>query len=218
MVGTPDYLAPEVISGAEGDRRADLYALGVLAYEMLSGRLPFPGTDTLAVLYAQVNTPPPPLRSSNPNVPAEVEQVVNRQLSKRPDDRYPTATAFASALSDAAHGLLLLPGEGTLERFVVPGAGGTEPARSTLPPIPTPASANGTRQPVEDLEYEPTTPPTLFHHVPNDDTPTPQPIPRPLHLVPRSTSSAEPRSANRSGAIRAGPVPQLRQCKDSATA
>src|SRR5262245_14950234 len=114
MVGTPHYLAPEVISGAEGDRRADLYSLGVLAYEMLAGRLPFTGSDTLAVLYAQVNSSPPPLHDLNPEVTSAVEQAVGCQLAKRPDDRYPTATAFVSALSDAAHGLLLLPGEGTV--------------------------------------------------------------------------------------------------------
>src|SRR4051812_22166074 len=102
MVGTPYYLAPEVITGAEGDRRADLYALGVLAYELLTGRLPFVGADTMAVLYAQVNTPPPSLRRSNPEITETIERVVFRQLAKRPDDRYPTAHNFVSALSAAA--------------------------------------------------------------------------------------------------------------------
>ena len=59
LVGTPEYLAPEVIMGAEGDHRADFYALGILAYQMLAGRLPITGADTMATLYAQVSTVPP---------------------------------------------------------------------------------------------------------------------------------------------------------------
>jgi serine/threonine-protein kinase len=190
MVGTPHYLAPEVISGAEGDRRADLYALGILAFEMLAGRLPYMGSDTLSVLYAQVNSTPPSLRGISPDVPFEVEQVVNRQMAKRPDDRYSTATAFVSALSDASHGLLLLPGEGTLERFGVAGAGGSTSApttTSTPPPATAPVHGAGLSsvgqasagQPVAGLVQEPITPTTLFYRPPDDDTPTPQPIPRP---------------------------------------
>jgi serine/threonine-protein kinase len=216
MVGTPHYLAPEVISGAEGDRRADLYALGVLAFEMLAGRLPFMGSDSLSVLYAQVNSVPPSLRDISPDVPSEVEQVVNRQIAKRPDDRYPTATAFVSALSDASHGLLLLPGEGALERFDVSGAGGSASVPTTPPPVTVPvngagrsgagqASAGqpsagrpgsgrpGPGQPVAGLVQEPITPTTLFHQVADDDTPTPQPMPRPDLAIVRA-SADEPES------------------------
>ena len=69
VVGTPEYLAPEVITGAEGDHRSDFYALGVLAYQMLAGRLPFAGEDTIALLYAQVSKTPPSLCEIRPEAP-----------------------------------------------------------------------------------------------------------------------------------------------------
>ena len=102
VVGTPEYLAPEVIMGAEGDPRADFYALGILAYQMLAGRLPITGADTMATLYAQVSTVPPSLREIRPEIPAAVDGVVLRQLAKQPAERYPTAESFVNALSAAA--------------------------------------------------------------------------------------------------------------------
>jgi serine/threonine-protein kinase len=206
MVGTPHYLAPEVISGADGDRRSDLYSLGVLAFEMLAGRLPFTGSDTLAVLYAQVNTSPPLLRDVNPEVTAAVEQVVGRQLSKRPDDRYPTATAFVSALSDAAHGLLLLPGEGTVERLGGPAVhNGPAPARPTTSMSPT-APLPG--RPADDFNRDPITPTTLYQQrVSDDDTPTPLPLPRPTLIAESRTTVL---SDAPTGALPPGLIPARR--------
>ena len=102
VVGTPEYLAPEVISGSEGDRRADYYALGILTYQMLTGRLPFGGGDPMALLYAQVSKAPPPLLGIRPDLPEAVEQVVMRQLAKDPEERYPTAESFVSDLNAAS--------------------------------------------------------------------------------------------------------------------
>ncbi len=101
MVGTPDYLAPEAVSEAGGGPSADLYALGVVAYEMLCGRAPFAGLDTPAMLYAQLHTAPPPPRSLRADLPAAAEAVLLRQLAKDPAERYATGAAFVHALASA---------------------------------------------------------------------------------------------------------------------
>jgi serine/threonine protein kinase len=97
MLGTPSYMSPEQVQGHAVDRRSDVYALGVLAYEMLSGRVPFSG-EPLAVLHAQLYSTPPPIRRLNPRLPEELERVLSKALSKRPGQRYATAGQFADAL------------------------------------------------------------------------------------------------------------------------
>jgi non-specific serine/threonine protein kinase len=97
-LGTPEYMAPEVITGDEGGVGNDLYALGVLAYEMLVGRVPFGREQALQVLYAQVHEPPPAPRSLRPELPETVEAALLRQLAKDPAERFRSADEFVSAL------------------------------------------------------------------------------------------------------------------------
>ncbi len=101
MMGTPEYMAPEQIRGQTVDARADVYALGIVCYEMLAGRVPFQG-DTARVLYGQVNEQPPSMRALNPRVPLAVEQALGGALAKDPSQRYYRAGEFANALSAAA--------------------------------------------------------------------------------------------------------------------
>lgn len=109
LVGTAEYMAPEVVLGAENGPGTDLYALGIVAYELVTGRVPFTGTNSNAIMYAQVNTPPPPPRTLRPGLPEDVERVVLRQLAKQPEDRFPTATAFVEALRSAVGASVVLP-------------------------------------------------------------------------------------------------------------
>lgn len=97
FVGTADYLAPEQITGAPVDGRADVYALGVVLYEMLTGYVPFAGRDPLEALRAHVEEEPPPLP---PSVPDLARAIVEGALRKNADDRYQSA-ALARALSVA---------------------------------------------------------------------------------------------------------------------
>src|SRR6266540_1795520 len=98
IVGTPEYLAPEAITGDATGPSTDLYALGVVAYELIAGRVPFPGLDTPAMLYAQAHRPPPRPRSFRSDLPEPIEQVVMRQLAKLPAARYSSAGGFVAAL------------------------------------------------------------------------------------------------------------------------
>ncbi|MCA1692485.1 MAG: serine/threonine protein kinase, partial [Actinobacteria bacterium] len=103
VLGTPAYMAPEQAQAAELGPATDVYAVGVMLYELLSGRLPFPDEgDAMAILYQHVHEQPSPLTDVAPGVPAGVAAVVMRALATRPDQRYPTAEAFGVALAEAA--------------------------------------------------------------------------------------------------------------------
>jgi len=98
LVGTADYLAPETIAGQPADGRADLYALGVVVYEMLTGFVPFAGRDPLQTLRAHCDEPVPALP---PTVPPVVQAIVARALQKRPQDRFGSADEMAAMLGTA---------------------------------------------------------------------------------------------------------------------
>jgi len=97
-IGTPAYMAPEQAQGQRGDGRTDIYALGVVLYEMLSGLVPFSAPTPVATLYKQVNEPPPPLRQVNVRVPGWLEAAIGKALAKRPQARYQHASEFAEVL------------------------------------------------------------------------------------------------------------------------
>lgn len=100
-LGTPEYMAPEQAEGKPVDGRTDLYALGVMAYEMVTGRVPFTGDTPSVVHYKHVHEPPLSPSAVDPMVPAEVSEVVLKALSKAPSDRYGTAAEFSGALCAA---------------------------------------------------------------------------------------------------------------------
>ncbi|HEX6050391.1 MAG TPA: serine/threonine-protein kinase, partial [Gemmatimonadaceae bacterium] len=104
VIGTPTYMAPEQVSADPGvDHRADIYAVGVLAYELLAGRPPFEGESSQDVLAAQLTRTPVPLSEHRPDVSPALAAIVMRCLEKRPADRWQRATAIVQAL-DALHG------------------------------------------------------------------------------------------------------------------
>jgi len=86
-IGTPGYMAPEQVMGHDVDKRADIYAMGVLTFEMLTGRLPFIGSNRMEVAYATVNSPLPSAVNINPSLPDELDQLLAKVLAKNPDDR-----------------------------------------------------------------------------------------------------------------------------------
>ncbi len=96
-LGTPDYMAPEQVVGGEIDGRADLYALGVILYQMVTGSVPFKGDMPMKVALQHMHTPPPSPRTLRTDLPAAAEQVILRALAKRPADRYMQARDLASA-------------------------------------------------------------------------------------------------------------------------
>jgi serine/threonine protein kinase len=110
LVGTPDYVSPEQLTGARVDGRTDQYALACTAFVLLTGTPPFRGDHVMAIMYAQVHMPPPQLTSLRPDLAPEVDQVFARALAKDPGSRYESCQDFADALATALS--LAPPGPG----------------------------------------------------------------------------------------------------------
>ncbi|HEX8158950.1 MAG TPA: protein kinase [Solirubrobacteraceae bacterium] len=102
LVAALDYVAPELISGEDVDARIDIYGLGLVLFEALTGEVPFSRTGDAAKLYAHLVAEPPSVHQRRPEVPPELDRVIARALAKRPQERQPTPTAFARAVVDAA--------------------------------------------------------------------------------------------------------------------
>jgi hypothetical protein len=129
VAGTPHYMSPEQCLGEELDGRSDIYSLGIVLFEMLTGVVPFDSPTTTAIVVKHVNDPPPPPRTLNPKISPAVESVALRALEKRRDARPQTAGEMARELIAAAGGAR--PGSPHPAMVVAPGA-------DTPAPIATP--------------------------------------------------------------------------------
>ena len=99
-------MSPEQLRGKPLDRRTDIYSLGLVTYEMLTGKLPFPGENQQDLLLARLRSHPTPIREMRPDLgfSPELEKVLTKALQRLPEERYATAPEFAKALSAAAGG------------------------------------------------------------------------------------------------------------------
>jgi serine/threonine protein kinase len=104
MVGTVDYMAPEQITGDTTDARTDLYALGCVFFQMLTGKVPYERENSIATLYAHTHEPPPPLEAPLTDRYPELTPVLERAMAKKPDDRYLSAGDFARDAAAALRG------------------------------------------------------------------------------------------------------------------
>ncbi|HEX9441278.1 MAG TPA: protein kinase, partial [Roseiflexaceae bacterium] len=102
IIGTAAYMAPEQATGRPIDARTDLYAAGVVLYELVTGRVPFDSDTPMAVLTKHVYEVPPPARTMNPHLPPAVEAILQKALAKDPGDRYQSAGEMAEELGRAA--------------------------------------------------------------------------------------------------------------------
>lgn len=127
FLGTPDYCAPEQVTGGAIDGRVDQYSLACVAFSLLAGTVPFGNGDSMARLFAHVNSPVPALTSIRPKLPVAVNGVLTRGMAKKPADRYGSCTAFATALRGALGvGQVTVPPQGP-GPAIVPGTGGFDP-------------------------------------------------------------------------------------------
>jgi serine/threonine-protein kinase len=100
VLGSPRYMSPEQVMGKHIDQRSDIFSLGVMLYEMLTGKTPFLGENINAIMYQTLNYIPPPPSSANPDVPEMLNFIVAKMLAKGLDDRYQTAKDLAADLRD----------------------------------------------------------------------------------------------------------------------
>jgi serine/threonine protein kinase len=148
LIGTTAYMAPEQIRFSAVDARTDVYALGVVLFEMLTGRSPFEATSAISLLYQHLYQPAPDVRQFNPAIPASLAQVTARALAKAPEERFQSAEEMAAALEQ-----LLPPTADALRSFAAgslplasQGAGSSQGEAAA--PVQTSALTSGPQMPV----------------------------------------------------------------------
>jgi predicted Ser/Thr protein kinase len=145
FIGTIDYVAPEQARGDRVDARADIYSLGCVLFQALTGTVPFPADNDLAKLFAHGSQPPPSALQRNPTLPVEFEDVLKRAMAKDPADRQASAGDLGRAAVAAAAGTAPTAPERTVATGAAapaqaPPGGPPEPPGRPAPPRPTPAS------------------------------------------------------------------------------
>lgn len=183
VVGTPQYLSPEQALGRGVDARSDLYSVGIMLFELLTGRLPFDADSPLAIAYAHVQEEPVAPSTINQAIPPAVDALVARALKKNPNERFPTAEAMRDECIRVSR-----TGQTGASPIIITGG---PPARSgagvgsaVFPPVDTPApGAQGVQTPYQPTAgagqypgggFGPSTPPPGTHQQPYA-TPTPAP-------------------------------------------
>ena len=104
IIGTPAYMAPEQASGETVDGRSDIYALGIILFEMLTGRQPYEADTPMAIAIKHITDPVPHILEANPNLPPDVESIIQTAMAKSKDDRYPSAVEMVEALRSVRAG------------------------------------------------------------------------------------------------------------------
>lgn len=122
VLGSPKYMSPEQVMGKTIDQRSDIFSLGVMLYEMITGQVPFNGENVNAIMYQILNAVPSPLNTLNPAVPDMLNFIVAKALAKAPDDRYRDAGEFANDLRAC--------------RDAVPRPGASKPQAAPITPLP----------------------------------------------------------------------------------
>ncbi|MFI5755990.1 protein kinase [Streptomyces sp. NPDC051569] len=159
VVGTPQYLSPEQALGRAVDARADLYSVGIMLFQLLTGRLPFDGDSPLAIVYAQVQEEPPAPSSFNRAITPGVDALVARALKKDPNERFPSAAAMRDACARVLTGGQAGGQAAPVIARGAPRPGGGSMGPAAFPPVerPAPPSHGGGPGPYQPGPYGPPT-------------------------------------------------------------
>lgn len=139
IMGTPAYISPEQAQASPVDQRSDIYSLGIILYEMVTGRVPYVAETPLAIILKHVSDPLPPPSSLQPDVPEAIENIILKALEKHPEDRYDTVAEFLAAWKRA-----LDESKSSAKRSPETVAVHASPATAKMPSVPT----YGTPEPV----------------------------------------------------------------------
>ena len=140
LIGTAEYMSPEQVRGEETDARSDIYSLGILLYEMLTGRVPFNNTSEYELMRSQIEDAPTPPRTFSPHVPLGIEQAIMRALAKKREARYQSASEFRSSLLQRATGVApTSPLENAVMNRSRDGLVASRPMDAETKPLPPPS-------------------------------------------------------------------------------
>jgi serine/threonine-protein kinase len=155
IVGTAQYLSPEQARGGEVDPRSDLYSLGVVLYELLTGKTPFDGDTPVEIAMKHLSNAPKPPSSLRPEIPAELDKVVLRALSKNPDERYQSADEMEADLERVARGAPVSAATAATQILPAAPVVAADPTSATMIAPPRPTRARDIPPPpvVEEEEY-----------------------------------------------------------------
>lgn len=134
VYGTPRYMAPEQILGDEVDHRCDVYALGVILFELLTGVHPFEDPSSVQIMFQHAHKPVPSLQEKRPDLPESLQIIVERAMAKKPEDRYNTAGELAAAFAQVVRGERTTPGARQLQSAVLTDTDAVDGA--TMTPFP----------------------------------------------------------------------------------
>ncbi len=204
-LGTPLYMAPEQAQGLPLDARADQYALAVIAFEILTGLVPFRADSPLLLFHQHAVIPPPPASSIVSDIPAEVDAILEKALAKKPADRFPSCAAFVEALA-AALGVPLVPISGGPVVARIP--------RLTVTAVPKPADDSGEKTIVPQerlaaasrLAVPASVPTPLTSPLPGPAAAAPSPVPEPPVRAAPPRTPAGRRALLVAGAVLGGLV------------
>ncbi|MFI5803438.1 protein kinase [Streptomyces sp. NPDC051561] len=193
VVGTPQYLSPEQALGRGVDARSDLYSVGIMLFQLLTGRLPFEADSPLAIAYAHVQEEPVAPSSINRTIPPAIDALVARALKKNPNERFPSAAAMADECARVLS--TVQPGAAPM---IVPGSGpaqgsGSGVGSAVFPPV----DQSGYAQPGSvQTPYQPQTPgPSPYGPATPAPMPTPAPAPSAAYGYPHQGGYATPAPA-----------------------
>jgi serine/threonine-protein kinase len=157
IVGTAQYLSPEQARGAHVDQRSDIYSVGILLYELLTGKLPFTGDTPLEIAMKHLSEVPKPPSSLRPDVPPDLDMVVLRALAKDPDERFQDAAEMDAELARVAAGDTVTAETADAATAVLAGEGIMESAPTMISrrPVVTPPPPSRTYREQDYYEYEP---------------------------------------------------------------
>lgn len=198
IMGTPDYMPPEAAEGRTEGPATDIYSLGVVLYEALSGRLPFIGKSAISIIRQHIDSPPPSLQLLVPELKPGLAGVIHKCLAKSPADRFPDCPALAAALWDLVpeQGLLdvaerRLPDSSSLEENPFPSTAPQPPKKKKTVPLDLPDKTR-----IEDLKSSPLSP-TLTGiqelHTPDGAEGAPAPDAGEAETMPAVLAQEEPR-------------------------
>ena len=183
MLGTPEYMAPEMARGQTADYRADIYELGIVLFEMLSGHVPFAGNTFYAVMIKHVQEPLPLLYQINPAISPKVDAVIQKATAKEPERRYSTVREMAQALRNASTALITYKNEECISTILSPSHSLEAPVMAQLydtPPAQQQSPGSASSDPVRPVGIGPS---------PDAQINTPKPYASPSYLTYQTPAS-----------------------------